>query len=68
VLVGQFLRSEDLVRLDDDVAQAFPDEASVNAALRLLLKLRGLTSPDEPKRAKPREKRSAPHRAAGGRA
>lgn len=53
VLVQRFLRSENLVRLDEDVAEAFADEASVNEALRLVLQLRELASAGKPKRARP---------------
>lgn len=39
-LVDRYLRAENLVRLDDDVAAEFHDEASVNEALRLVARLR----------------------------
>jgi hypothetical protein len=51
VLVQRFLRSENLVRLDEDVAAAFADEASVNEALRLVLQLREVGAKARPRRA-----------------
>jgi hypothetical protein len=42
IVLGRFLRSEHYVRLDDDVAEAFPDEAMVNETLRLVLKAKTL--------------------------
>ncbi len=51
VLVQRFLRSENLVRLDEDVAAAFADEASVNEALRLVVQLRAVGSTVKKKRA-----------------
>jgi hypothetical protein len=35
----RYREGANIVRLDPDIAEAFPDEASVNEALRLLLKL-----------------------------
>lgn len=35
----RILTGTNIVRLDADVAQAFPDEASVNTALRLLIQI-----------------------------
>lgn len=35
----QYRSSNNLVRLDPDVAQAFPDDAAVNEALRLLIQI-----------------------------
>lgn len=35
----QYLEGTNLVRLDDDVARAFPSEEAVNEALRLLMKI-----------------------------
>ena len=61
VLIQRFLGVEHLVRLADDVAAAFPDEASVNQALRLVLQLRQL-APAQPKprrSAKPGARRAA---------
>jgi hypothetical protein len=37
--------TKNLVRLDDDVFAAFPGEASVNEALRLVIKLAALVKP-----------------------
>lgn len=36
--------------LDDDVARAFPDSVSVNAALRAVLAMRAALAPRKPKR------------------
>jgi hypothetical protein len=36
---ARYCERTNLVRLDDDVAQAFPNEKAVNEALRLLMKL-----------------------------
>jgi hypothetical protein len=41
-LVERFLKSEHLVRLDEEVAEAFPSGEAVNEALRLVLRLRNL--------------------------
>lgn len=61
-LVAQFLASERLVRLDEEVAAEFTSERAVNDALRLVLKLRDV-APRPPKRAttrsaKPRRARA----------
>ncbi|MCS7081312.1 MAG: hypothetical protein NZ585_14860 [Chloracidobacterium sp.] len=40
--VARYREGTNLVRLDPDVAQAFPDEAAVNAALRLAMQLAAL--------------------------
>lgn len=48
-LTARFLRSENLVRLDDDVAAAFTDEASINEALRLVAGLREVGRPSSRK-------------------
>ena len=37
----QYAAGTNIVRLDPDVASAFPDEEAVNEALRLVLKERG---------------------------
>lgn len=36
---GVYAEGTDVVLLDEDVAKAFPDAASVNQALRLLIRL-----------------------------
>jgi hypothetical protein len=41
-LIERFLKSEHLVRLDEEVAEAFPSGEAVNEALRLVLQLRNL--------------------------
>ncbi len=64
VLVAHYLKSEGLVRLDEDVAEAFDSEEAVNEALRLVLRLRELT-PRPPKKAPPTSK-PRKRRAAGG--
>jgi hypothetical protein len=51
-LLERFLRSENLVRLDEDVAEAFADEASVNEALRLVVQLRRVGTLPKPRRAR----------------
>ena len=53
VLVARFLHAEKLVRLDDEVAAEFQDEASVNEALRLVARLRkvGVRRPRKTRRA-----------------
>ncbi len=43
--VDRPLTGTNLVLLDADVAQAFPDEASVNAALRLLMQISQQSKP-----------------------
>lgn len=52
VLLEQFLRSEHFVRLDADLAEAFEDDAQVNATLRLALQMKAVTG--GPKRARPK--------------
>jgi hypothetical protein len=58
-ILEQFLRSEHFVRVDADLAAAFPDDETVNETLRLALKMKGVLA--KPKRAAPRSrtKRSA---------
>ena len=51
-LVERFLESEHLVRLDDEVAKAFPSNQAVNEALRLVLQLREL-APRPPRKTTP---------------
>jgi hypothetical protein len=61
VLIKQFLGEAHLVRLADDVAAVFPDEASVNQALRIVMEIQALvggTAVRPPKRV-----RKAPPRA-----
>ena len=60
-LIDRFLESERLVRLDDEVAKAFPSQEAVNEALRLVLKLRDI-APRPPRKTTPqsaRRKRSS---------
>ena len=40
--VGQYRKGTNLVLLEPDVAKAFPDEKTVNEALRLVMKLNEL--------------------------
>jgi len=58
-VLARFLRSEHFVRIDEDLVEAFPDEASVNEALRIALRLNGVVR--APHRAGPasRKKKSA---------
>ena len=51
-IIERYLRAENLVRLDADVAASFPSAETVNEALRLVLRLRELT-PRPPKKARP---------------
>jgi hypothetical protein len=44
VLMQRLLWEEHLVRLDDDVADAFEDEVAVNQALRLVLRAKALAT------------------------
>jgi hypothetical protein len=41
-IVARFLESERLVKLDGEIAEAFPSNEAVNDALRLVLKLRDI--------------------------
>ena len=43
---GQRVEEPNVVRLAPDVALAFPDEASVNTALRLVIQLAGIPKPN----------------------
>ena len=58
-VLERFVRSEHFVRVDDDLAAAFPDEKTVNETLRLALKLQGLLARPKQGPAKARAKRSA---------
>lgn len=51
-LLERFLESERLVKLDEEVAAAFPSDEAVNDALRLVLKLRDI-SPRTPRKTTP---------------
>lgn len=44
VLLARFMKAEHFVRLDDDVAEAFEDDAAVNEALRLVLRAKALVT------------------------
>ncbi len=57
-LLERFLRAEHFVRLDDDVAEAFGDEAAVNEALRLVLRAKALVTRASPP-ARRRARKSA---------
>jgi hypothetical protein len=57
ILLDRFLRSEHYVRLDDDVAEAFPTEAVVNETLRLVLRAKALASGGA--HVRPRQRRRA---------
>ena len=58
-ILEQFLRSEHFVRLDDDVAKAFPDEAVVNETLRLALRMNVVLAKREPSSAKRRRSKKS---------
>jgi hypothetical protein len=51
--VAEYRRGTNLVLLDPDVAGAFEDDAAVNEALRLALKLADLPRPKKAKRVAP---------------
>ncbi len=51
-LIERFLESERLVKLDEEVAKAFPSNEAVNDALRLVLKLRDM-APRPPRKTAP---------------
>lgn len=51
-LIERFLESERLVKLDEEVAEAFPSGEAVNDALRLVLKLRDI-APRPPRKTVP---------------
>jgi hypothetical protein len=57
-VLERFLRSEHFVRLDDDLAAAFADEAQVNATLRLALQMREIAAKPARARPKPPAKKS----------
>lgn len=52
VLLERFLRSEHFVRLDPDLAEAFADDAQINATLRLALQMKEVAG--GPQRARPK--------------
>jgi hypothetical protein len=52
----RFLEAEGFVRLDDEVAAAFPSSDTVNEALRLVLKLRKVGA--KPRKATPKAPRA----------
>lgn len=52
----RFLESEGFVRLDDEVAEAFPSAESVNEALRLVIRLRAVGLRKATSKAKPRRR------------
>jgi hypothetical protein len=52
VILERFLRSERFVRLDADLAEAFTDDAQVNATLRLALQMKEIAG--APKRTRPK--------------
>lgn len=59
-LIARFYAAEQLVRLDDDIAEFFPDAATVNETLRLALQMKGVLAKAKARRAKsPRAKKSA---------
>ncbi|HKQ68762.1 MAG TPA: hypothetical protein VJT73_05450 [Polyangiaceae bacterium] len=51
-IIDRFLESERLVKLDEEVADAFPSNEAVNDALRLVLKLRDI-APRPPRKTTP---------------
>jgi len=50
--VARYRAGTNLVRLDPDVAKAFPDEAAVNEALRLVIQLTKIQRGKKPSVAK----------------
>ncbi|MEA2599316.1 MAG: hypothetical protein QOF89_308 [Acidobacteriota bacterium] len=50
--VERYKAGTNLVLLDPDVARAFPDEKSVNEALRLIIELTKISTPKKRKSAK----------------
>ena len=58
-VLERFLRSEHFVRLDADLAEAFTDDAAVNATLRLALQMRDLAGKPKRAKARPPAKKSA---------
>lgn len=52
IVLERFLRSEHFVRLDADLAEAFTDDAQVNATLRLALQMKEIAG--GPKRVRPK--------------
>jgi hypothetical protein len=58
-VLERFLRSEHFVRVDDDLAAAFPDDETVNETLRLALKMRGVLAKPKRAAARPRSRRPA---------
>ena len=58
-LLERFLRAEHFVRLDEDVAEAFGDDQSVNEALRLVLRAKTLVTRTSPPPARRRGRKSA---------
>jgi hypothetical protein len=56
---SRYARGTNLVLLDSDVAEAFPDAASVNEALRAVMALRRVTVGRAPRSPKP--SRAATH-------
>jgi hypothetical protein len=56
-LIERFLESERLVKLDEEVAAAFPSNEAVNDALRLVLKLRDM-APRSPRKTTPHPSRA----------
>ena len=55
-VLERFLRSEHFVRLDDDLAAVFADEAQVNATLRLALQMREIAGKPARAMTKPAKK------------
>ncbi len=58
-LLERFLKTEGYVRLDDDVAEVFSNEAAVNEALRLVLRAKALDTHAPPEPARRRRRKSA---------
>jgi hypothetical protein len=55
-LIDRFLESERLVKLDEEVAEAFRSGEAVNDALRLVIKLRE-SDPRQPRKTTPQTAR-----------
>jgi hypothetical protein len=58
-VLERFLRSEHFVRIDDDLVETFGDEQTVNATLRLALRMKGVLAKPKTAAARSSRRRSA---------